>query len=239
MATNDKTISLKDLKGTTTSSKRESEHGDSGKKKKKKRGCLFYGCFTITLLLMLITTIIGILLWMLLSLEPEPLPKIALDDDAIRRVKERIEQFEKALDEGKRAEVSFTGEELNVILIAFNELDRFKNHVYLYVEDNEVKGKVSFPPSMFATLERFVPKGVFLNGNGKFSIYVSGGEFHVHMESLKVKDRSLPEAVMAAIRSENLAARIPLDVKRKERIKKIRSVTMRRDRLYAESSGKR
>jgi hypothetical protein len=239
MMTNEKTILLKDLNQTTSSGKRGDDGSKGGKKSKRKRGCLFYGCFGISVILFLITLVIGILLWLLLSFQPEPLPKITLDDDAVKQVRERIEKFEKALDEGKRAEVSFTGEELNVILIAFNELERFRNHVYLYVEDNEVRGKVSFPPAMFATLERFVPKNLFLNGTGKFSVYVSGGEFHVHMDTLRVKNRTMPESVMAAIRGENLAARIPLDVNRKSRIKKIRSVAMKRNRLYAESSGRK
>ena len=61
-------------------------------------------------------------------------------------VKKRVEEFRKAVKQGKAVEpLVLTGDDLNVLIDEEPELAQLKGKVYLRIEGDELKGQISLP----------------------------------------------------------------------------------------------
>lgn len=211
--------------------------GRTRSKRRKKRGCFFWGCLSVTGVFTLLISAFALLIYLYMGREPIPVPPFTPNDLVARNVQERIKLFEKALDEGKRAEISFTGDELNTIIKTQPEFARIKDQIYLFIDDGEIKGQVNFTPDMFSSLTPWMNIGMWLNGIGTFGVFIEEGEFHVHLEHLELEKRQVPEFIMIPIREENLAARMPIGPKRKTRLRKIGIIEVKNEKVYIRSRG--
>ena len=121
----------------------------------RQRGCFFYGCIIASVLALLMVILVGIARLRRLPLcsirqvdeytatAPEQLPTVEMPAEKRQALKDRVEAFRKAVDAGTAIEpLVLTSDDLNALI---EENPELKGTVYVKIEGDEVKGRVSFP----------------------------------------------------------------------------------------------
>jgi len=194
----------------------------------KPRGCLFYGCLT-SVLLLLIAGLLGFLAVRFVrnkinsytEAQPLKLPTTKMTDADFQILQQRVKTFGGGLEQGKGLEpLIFTEDDLNALLARSAETKALANKVYVSLSGNEVKGLVSIPLSGLGWLG----KGRYLNGNATFKVSLENGVLIVTAEQIQVKGLAVPETVMSQLRRENLAKEAYQDPKNAAAIRKVESI---------------
>ena len=194
----------------------------------KSRGCLFYGCLT-SVVLLLIAGLLGFLAVRFVrnkinsytEAQPLKLPTTKMTDADFQILQQRVKTFGGGLEQGKGLEpLIFTEDDLNALLARSAETKPLANKVYVSLSGNEVKGLVSIPLSGLGWLG----KGRYLNGNATFKVSLENGVLIVTAEQIQVKGLAVPETVMSQLRRENLAKEAYQDPKNAAAIRKVESI---------------
>ena len=181
--------------------------------------------------------IVGYVFYKLLSREAEPLTYYPVKISDYYDVKARIDAFEKALDENKAAELILSTKDANAFIQFDPTTQTIRDFIVAKFDGDKAKGQISFPIDEFKALQRWTPKGVFLNGLATFSIRREGGLIHISIEELIIKGQQLQEQFMKALREDNLARIFYRDPQRRDRARKINFIQIRNHRLIMRSSG--
>ena len=194
----------------------------------KRRGCLFYGCLTSVVLLLL-----AVLLAFLAArfvknklnaytdAEPLKMPKVEMTDAEFQTLQARVKTFASALEQGKALEaLTLTERDLNALIARSSNTKELADKVHVSLNGNEIKGMVSIPLSRLGWLG----KGRYLNGDATFKVSLENGVLIVTTEEVRVKGVPIPESVMGPLRRENLAKDAYKDPKNAEAIRKVESI---------------
>ncbi len=189
---------------------------------RKRRGCFFYGCLTVFILMIVGVSFIAITTFFvtrqitnLVAANAEtaaaPLPAVPpATEDEVKALEDKLEAYAKALeaeDGGKDLEpLELTETQINQLIQTEPEL---KGRVYFDLEPDKVTGKVSLPLDPFAEFFLFRKlKGKYLNGEGDFTAEITEREglLVVRLISLRLANgKTLPAQAQAALGRENLA----------------------------------
>jgi hypothetical protein len=182
---------------------------------KPRRGCLFYGCITGLVLLLLIA--VGGLVAMhyakkaltglvtqYTDTQPVTLPTVQMPPAEVDKVKQRFADFQEAV-KAKRptAPLVLTADEINALIASGPNKQSMKGKFYVRLDDNQVKGELSLP--LQDVLPWKMVKGRYLNGNGTFNVAVQNGMLFVFPQTIEVKGKPVPEMYMQGIRKQNFA----------------------------------
>jgi len=178
---------------------------------KKRRGCLFYGCLTgfIFLLLILLGGLVGTryLKKMVTDFtedKPTPMPAVNMSDAQIREVRKRVDDFRDSVKAGKPTQpLALTADEINALIATDPDLAPLKGKLYvLGIENDRVKARVSVPMEEVA-LPIF--RNRYLNGDAVFTVALKNGIIRLLAQDVTVKGKPVPEVYMQKIRTQNLA----------------------------------
>lgn len=137
---------------------------------------------------------------------PAEIPEVTLSDERMAELESRLSDFKGALDGNVEMDtLVLSAEEINALIQRYPEFQRFGRWVYVTIEGETVKGKISVPLDTLKLPGWLGAKGRYLNGSGTFSVSVSGGTLYVFLESMTIKGKPAPEQFMAALRAQNLA----------------------------------
>ena len=175
------------------------------------RGCLFYGCVTAIVLSVLLA--LGLALSALVAYrtvikyrdmytatKPVPLPKLALSEPERKRAVERAKAFRDAVEAGKDVEpLALTGDDLNALI---QEEPKLKDRVFLTLEGDAVKAKVSLPLDEF--WDASLVQGRFLNGEAEIKLRLRDGALKVEVVSMLVDGKPLPQPVRDVFAKPNV-----------------------------------
>ncbi len=207
----------------------------SGDTKKKGGACVLgcLGCCVFLAVLIATPTVGGYLFTKHLvesytDTRPLVFPEPPLTPEETASFLARVLEFKAAMDEGRRQELSLSGDELNAALRAHPDTASLAQHVYFRIEGDRVRGEISFPMEMFKL--PFM-QGRYLNGSGEFHISLKEGMLNVYLLSLTVRDTSLPDPAVARLAEENLAKDIIQDPEIQALLRKIESLEVRDGRL--------
>ena len=175
----------------------EIEEGYPAEPEKKSRGCFFYGCLTLILLLLLTVVSLGIIGYYFYgkfnelvntytSTTSEPIPKVDYSEAQRKELHDRWDAFKKSVEAGKASEIVLTSDDVNSLLEDNPEL---RGVAYVTIKDGEVSGKISLP------LDRFVifGKGRFLNGNVVVTPKLENGFLDVRLKSGECNGKKMSE----------------------------------------------
>jgi hypothetical protein len=177
---------------------------------RKPRGCLFYGCLIAGILALLTVLTIAGLTYLgvrayfnvrdqYTSPTPMVLPKLEMSDEERKALRDRIDAFSDALEDGEDAEpLVLTGDELNAFLLEDSEM---KDRIHFFVEGDQLKGEMSVPLG-----ETGLPglKGRYLNGKATFRASLQNGQLVINAESAEINGQPIGEPFMADFRKVNL-----------------------------------
>ena len=199
----------------------------------RQRGCFFYGCIIASVLAVLTMILIGVGAVLLYRLAgrmveeytatvPRDLPKVEMPAEKRQTLKERVETFRKAVNEGTPTEqLVLTSDDLNALL---EEQPELKGKIYVKVEGDEVKGQVSIPLDQLGFP---MVKGRYLNGEADLKASLKDGVLIVTLDSIEVNGKRVPDQVMEGIRKENLAKDAYKDEKSSEMMRKLESLEIK------------
>jgi hypothetical protein len=210
----------------------------------RQRGCFFYGCIIASVLALLMAILIGILAFVgyralsglvneYTATAPEQLPKVEMAAEQRQALKDRVEAFRKAVNEGKATEpLVLTGDDLNVLIEDNAEL---KGTIFVKIEGDELKGRVSIPLDKLP-LPMF--KGRYLNGEAALKASFFDGELIVHMEEIEVKGKKPPEDAMKGFRQQNLAKDLFKDPENAKMLRKLESLEIKDGKIIVKVKAK-
>lgn len=190
----------------------------------RKRGCLFYGCLSFIGLgvVVIVTVLLAYYFtkrWALRTVSqytdtgPATFEQVTYSPAERDDLRRRLASFAEAVERGTGGqELVLTASDLNVLL---SENADYKDRLFVIIEDDRVKGRVSLPldeviPAEFR--ERLSAlRGRYLNGSATFRVALEGGTLDVRLEELEARGRPLDKIplfgrVFADLKKRNLAA---------------------------------
>jgi hypothetical protein len=202
----------------------------------RQRGCFFYGCIIASILMVLVLILAGLAVYFgyrfftqlveqYTATAPRDLPKVEMAVDQRASLKKRVEEFGKAVEEGKAVEpLVLTGDDLNALIEVEPAFAELKGKVYVKIEGDELKGQVSFPLEKLG----FAPlKGRYLNGEADLKASLNNGVLIVTLDSIEVNGKRVPEEAMTNLRQENLAKDAYKNPKHAETLRKLESLEIK------------
>jgi hypothetical protein len=197
--------------------------------KRSGRGCLFWGPIISGLLLLVVCLALFLgyqyarhMVEQFTDAKPMELPAIHMSTEELTRLRNRISDFSRAVDQNKPVEpLVVTADEINALIATDPEGTQFKNHVYIMLEGGQVKAQMSIPADRFG----FKPlRGRYLNAAGTLGVSFTNGVLRVSAEELSVKGKPLPENFMRPIRAENFAREFNNDPKARVAMDKLEDI---------------
>jgi len=206
----------------------------------RQRGCLFYGCLIagILALIMIIAVAVGLfflyrfttrMVEQYTDTAPMALPQPNLDAGQVQVLKQRVDDFKKAAEEGRDATLTLTGDELTALLQSNED---FKDRFAVTVEDDKVKGQVSLPLDFPGLGRRY------FNGSATFKASLEDGVLIVTVDQAEVKGQPVPESVMEHLRKENLARDAYKNEEDARVLRRLKSMEIKDGRITIQSRAK-
>jgi hypothetical protein len=200
---------------------------------RRRRGCLFYGCLTSCILVLVVLA--GLLLGYLKILnsftdtKPTALPTVDMSDADMQQVRQRVDAFRNDVRSAHPTQpLSLNANELNALIATDPNLKALKGKVYVAIDDSQVKGQVSVPTS---DVGLGIFKHRYINGSGSFNIVLTNGSLFLSLQSLAIKGRPIPEKYMQQVRAQNLAQGINDDPKSSAGLNKLKSIEVKDGKL--------
>jgi len=217
----------------------------------KRRGCFFYGCITV-FILMVVVGIAGFFairyglnkltafVEQYTDTTPMILPTVQMSPTDYQQLDKRVTAFADAVNARKATPaLVLAGDEFNALIANNPAWKGLKGKVYVTMEGDQIKGKVSIPMDDLAQapgLSRL--KGRYLNGSAALKVSLANGVLMVTLQSLEAKGQSPPTQVMAQLQSVNFAQNATQDPKTQEMIGRLESIEVKDGKLTIKGSAK-
>jgi hypothetical protein len=194
----------------------------------RKRGCLFYGCLTSVVLLLLAALLAFLAIRYVRNqfntytdTAPMKLPKVEMSDAEFQQLQQRAKAFTDGMASGKVVEpLALNERDINALLLKNESTKAFADRAYLSLAGSNVTGQISIPLSGLGWLG----KDRYLNGEATFNVSLENGVLIVTAKEVRVKGKPLPDSFMNSLRRENLAKDAYKDPKNAEAIRKLESL---------------
>jgi hypothetical protein len=202
---------------------------------KPRSGCWKYGgigCLVIIILAIIggyfaykgVKGVLGELTEKYTSIKPMDLPKLDTAQEEVATIMERVGSFTNALKANEKAEpLTLNSRDINVLIQNHPEWKEMAGKVYVDIEGDQVKGKISIPLGEMGKMF----EGRFLNGSASFSIGMESERLLMFINSAEVGGKAIPEEIMNALRTENLAKKSYEKPEVAEMMKKLESITVK------------
>ena len=208
----------------------------NGQPPKPRRGCFFYGCLTglVLLLIMVVGLLIGVhyvkkMVNQFTDTQPLALPGVQLSQPEIEKLRERLDVFDKALKEHRLTEpLILTSDEVNAWIASTPSLKALKSKVYVSLEGDQLRGKVSIP---MGEIGLGIFRGRYLNGAGTFNMSFQNGLLRVMPREITVKGNPLPGVYMQTIRQQDLAQSMNNDPQAASQLDRFQEISIKDSKL--------
>lgn len=134
---------------------------------------------------------------------PRPLPTTTLSPEEVADARARVDAFiAGANGSGGPASLTLTADELNGLLHEAGD-EGPGAWVYVGIENDQLYGELSLPMRELGTNALGLGER-YLNGRVAFDVKVVDGRLSIFMASLEVKDKKVPEDIMARLQAQDL-----------------------------------
>jgi hypothetical protein len=203
---------------------------------KKPRGCFFYGCITAIalMLLMLGGLFLGYLSFrkMLINYtdtKPLPLPVVQMSPEAIKKLHERVDEFDKALKEHRPTPpLELSGDDINALIATSSGGQSWTGKVYVTIEGDRLTGQISVPTD---AIRLGIFKGRYVNGSATFKVSLTSGLLHIKVPEITVKGRPLPTVYMDQIKQIDWAQNSTNDANTKSALERYEEIKIENGKL--------
>jgi hypothetical protein len=206
----------------------------------KRRGCFFYGCITV-LVIMVLVGIAGFFTIRYVANKVTAfveqytdtasmtLESVQVSAAEYQQLDKRVTDFADAVNARKATPaLVLTAYDINALIANNPAWKGLKNKVYVTVDGDQIKGKVSIPMDDLAQvplLSRL--KGRYLNGSAAFKVSLANGALVVSLQSLEAKGQSPPPEFMTQLQTVNFAQNATQDPKTQEMMGRLESIEVK------------
>jgi hypothetical protein len=196
----------------------------------KQRGCLFYGCLSLSIL-GLLAIVLGVVAYFWVKsttarwirdytdTAPAPIEKVQYSPAQMDALNARVAAFKDALEKGKgTTELVLTAEDLNALIAKQKDL---ADRLFIRMDEDNIKGDISFP---LPDIGPFKLKGRYLNGTAAFKVALENGSLDVRLQDVLVKGKPLPGVFFNELKKQNLAKDAQQDPQTAGDIQKFESI---------------
>lgn len=200
----------------------------------RQRGCFFYGCLIAIVLSLLLLLAVGVILVLFYqwaggvvreytATSPIELPRVEMPAGQLTSLKERRDAFRNDVEASRPTPpLVLNADEINALL---QDDPRWKGRLYVAIDGDHLKGKVSIPLSELPLLG--LTKGRYLNGEAELKASLEEGVLIVTLESIEVNGKKLPAELMNQLRNQNLAKDFYKDERTAGEIRKYQSLAIK------------
>ena len=215
--------------------RRDQPYRDEAPEPRKPRGCFFYGCLSVVVLLLLGTILAGVggylayrsyknFVAAYTDTKPRELPKIKATPEEQKEVDGRVKSFNEKMEAGEAVEpLVLTADDINVLIALNPEL---RDRAYVTIDGNKITGEVSVPLDEFDMPAWMGLEGRYLNGKATVNVALVNDQLIVTLDGLEVRGQAVPGEVMAQLRTKNLAEQFNKDPKMTEAMRHYESITV-------------
>ena len=160
------------------------------------RGCLFWGCLIVAVLVLLVGSCIGVFVYgyfKFTSPAPKPVPVEQVAPDEGEAVEKRVAAFEEAAKKEAPARLELTAKEINTLIAASPRFKELRGKVYARLEIDRIILDLSVPVGK-GQAERW------FNGTVSLTFSLVNGEPRLAIESAETADkRQVPTAPLQVL----------------------------------------
>lgn len=180
-----------------------------------KRGCFFYGCLVLVILLVLGGGLVGAASYWgykrvaaYLEEKPRPLTTEPLGEAAYAALEKRVNNFKAAWEKGEAAQLTLTSPELNAVMTRVPATaivsGAVSKDIVFSIPGNRIRVEASVP---LKDLE--LPSSKYLNAAALFELGTRGGRPFLRIEEAEVKGMKPSPQTMEALGQSSLLDRSP------------------------------
>jgi hypothetical protein len=204
---------------------------------KRRKGCLFYGCLTLTacFVIVLVMFLAGLYQFRRLVYEytdsgPTPLPTLNMTTEQMDAVQRRVDTFKDAVNAGRSTSpLVLTADDINALIQHDPEFKPFNGRLYVTaLEDGKGKLKGSV---RLGDIGVIVFRNRYLNGTATIGVTFQNGILGITPEELTTKGKALPSPVMDKIRSMQISSRVNDDPRASVALNRMQSIEIRDGKL--------
>jgi hypothetical protein len=204
---------------------------------KRRKGCLFYGCLTLTacFVLFLVLLLAGLyqfrrVVYQYTDSSPMTLPTLNMTAEQMDAVQRRVETFKDAVNGGRSTPpLELTADDINALIQKDAEFKPFRGRLYVTgLEDG--KGKMAGSVKL-GDMRFIVFRNRYLNGTATIGVSFQNGILGITPEELTTKGKPLPGQVMDKIRSMHIASRVNDDARASVALNRLQSIEIRDGKL--------
>lgn len=208
----------------------------------KKRGCLFYGCLSLSVVALLIAIFIAVGVYFAkrtvdalvndyTAVTPEKIEELVYPEPKMSELQQRVSTFQQSVEKGggQPVELVLTADDLNAMIAANRDL---KGKVFVRIEDDQVRGQISVPLPDLGPLKL---KGRFLNGAAAFKVSLNNGQLDIRLDQVSVHDKPLPPLILGELKKVDLARETRNDPEAAKVIQRLDSLEIREGKVYIRS----
>lgn len=164
------------------------------------------------------------------STEPLELPEVSVTDEQASTLLDRVGTFTQELtaEDGTPPTLVLTSQDINTLIERHPDWSEMSDKLRVSIEGNQIHGQTSIPLGAISGMF----EGRYLNALAVFRLELTAGRLAVYLDSAEVGGQALPEEVMNALRSKNLAEKMNEDPKAAAILDKLQSVTVQNGTLH-------
>ena len=162
--------------------------------------------------------------------QPKPLPQTVVSDRDARALIKRMDDFKNAVRSDQPASpLVLSGNDINNLIQCHPDLKELTGKVHVTIPDNAIRleGAIPLDALPFGSLT----KGRYLNGAGTVTIRIEAGQMLLHIVSLEVRGKPLPEEFMKSLSARNMAEDVNQNPEHRRVFEKIESMSVQNGRL--------
>ncbi|HEV2209443.1 MAG TPA: hypothetical protein VG167_11745 [Verrucomicrobiae bacterium] len=199
---------------------------------KPRRGCLFYGCFTLSLffLAILLAALLGVYRFRRMVVDytdttPRALPVVALAPGQLEQLERRVDVFRDAVNARRTTEpLVLTTQEVNALISADPDFAKMKGKVYVKsLERGRATVMVSLP---LADLGFAMFRGRYLNATMSVAVQFQNGLLDARADAVSAKGKPLTGMYLNKVRTLNLAAAINENARASVGLNRLQSIQL-------------
>ena len=199
--------------------------------KKSGRGCFFFGCITLIVLMVIGGIAIYFVAQKMLNMvlefteeQPRELAVVEVSEVELEGIQARVDAFESALRSGEPLPpLELSAEDINALIQKDPRWQEINDKVYVTIDDDTIRGEISLPLEQFA--DRFA--GRFFNGQVDLNVGVAAGQVVVRIVGGEVAGEPLPAEIITILEGQNLTKDFAKDPENRAVLEKIDRVEVR------------
>ncbi len=204
-----------------------------GAKEQKRKSCLFWGCLSVVILLVVLTAVLvfGIFSMKRWAMKVTDETQAPLPAENVTRTEQEVahknfQDVMNALQEGKAEKFTFTDSHINNIITTVPDFEILRDKVRFEIKDDVLLADARIPLDQIPGMQ-----GRYLNGELELDVNYENGLLQVYATDIRVKGEQVPKTFIKQFSKQNLAQNVYQNKDAMEALKHIEEIRVENGRL--------